>query len=52
MNSNIPHRPIVRVIEADGGPIHTPYEIDLSKKLSVMIVDVNGSRRKIHSCGG
>jgi len=45
LNANIPHRPIVRVIEAEGGPVQAPYELDLSKRLSVMIVDVNGSRR-------
>ncbi|MCL6457471.1 MAG: HD-GYP domain-containing protein [Gorillibacterium sp.] len=46
LNANIPHRPIVRVIEVDGGPVRAPYEIDLSKKLSIMIVDVNGSNSR------
>ncbi|MEO3943947.1 HD-GYP domain-containing protein [Gorillibacterium sp. CAU 1737] len=45
LNANIPHRPIVRVIELEeSGPVAVPYEVDLSKKLSVMITDVNRSK--------
>lgn len=46
LNANIPHRPIVRVVELEeGGPVAVPYEVDLSKKLSVMITDVNRSKQ-------
>ncbi|WP_058303341.1 HD-GYP domain-containing protein [Gorillibacterium timonense] len=45
LNANIPHRPIVRIVELEeSGPIAVPYEVDLSKKLSVMITDVNRSK--------
>lgn len=42
INASLPHRPIVRVIlDADKNEIHDMYEIDLSKKLNVMITNVN-----------
>jgi putative nucleotidyltransferase with HDIG domain len=42
INSSIPQRPVVRIItDADGQDLTQPYEIDLSKKLNVMIASVN-----------
>jgi HD-GYP domain-containing protein (c-di-GMP phosphodiesterase class II) len=44
LNANVPHRPIVRVLmDAEGQPFTAPYEVDLSKKLSVTIIEVNSS---------
>lgn len=42
INSSAPQRPIVRIIEdAEGQELKQTYEIDLSKKLNIMIVSVN-----------
>jgi HD-GYP domain-containing protein (c-di-GMP phosphodiesterase class II) len=42
LNATAPMRPIVRILQdADGRELKEPYEIDLSKKLNVMITDVN-----------
>ncbi|MFC0214043.1 HD-GYP domain-containing protein [Paenibacillus chartarius] len=41
LNSSAPHRPVVRVLEDADGQEVQPYEIDLSKKLTVMITAVN-----------
>lgn len=41
LNASAAHRPIVRVLEDAEGRSVEPYEIDLSKKLSVMIDTVN-----------
>lgn len=42
VNSAYPQRPIVRIIRgAEGEEINPPYEIDLSKKLSLMITGVD-----------
>lgn len=41
INSSIPQRPIIRIIQDADGQEVTPYEIDLSKKLNVMIASVN-----------
>jgi putative nucleotidyltransferase with HDIG domain len=41
LNASAPHRPVVRVLEDENGQEIEPYEIDLSKKLSVMITAVN-----------
>ncbi len=42
VNARSPQRPIVRVLQdADGRDLKEPYEIDLSKKLNVMIAGVN-----------
>ncbi|MBM7565396.1 HD-GYP domain-containing protein [Paenibacillus sacheonensis] len=42
INSSCPHRPVVRVLNnRDGEVLQTPYEVDLSKQLTVMIVSVN-----------
>ncbi|WP_338042483.1 HD-GYP domain-containing protein [Paenibacillus ginsengarvi] len=41
INSQSPQRPIVRVlVDADGQPLHAPYEIDMSKHLSLVVVSV------------
>lgn len=41
LNASAAHRPIVRVLEDADGQTIQPYEIDLSKKLTVMIDAVN-----------
>lgn len=41
INSACPHRPIIRVLEEGGSVVPSPYEVDLSKQLSTMIVGVN-----------
>ncbi|GKU80207.1 HD-GYP domain-containing protein [Paenibacillus sp. L3-i20] len=42
LNSSYPHRPIVRVLNNEAGEqLKAPYEIDLSKQLTMMIVGVN-----------
>jgi putative nucleotidyltransferase with HDIG domain len=42
INTSCPHRPIVRVLEdPDGQELKEPYEIDLSKNLTYVIVSVN-----------
>lgn len=42
INASLPHRPIVRIImDAEKNEIDELYEIDLSKKLNVMITKVN-----------
>lgn len=47
LNSLYPHRPIVRLLEdADGQDLAEPYEVDLSKKLNLLIVGVNVTKRQ------
>ncbi|MNL74295.1 hypothetical protein D3C87_1999110 [compost metagenome] len=42
LNSSYPHRPIVRVLQNEAGEdIPIPYELDLSKRLNVLIRSVN-----------
>lgn len=42
INSSLPHRPVVRIIQdPEGQEVKDIYEIDLSKKLNVTIVKVN-----------
>ncbi|WP_248930473.1 HD-GYP domain-containing protein [Paenibacillus hamazuiensis] len=42
LNASMPMRPIVRILQdADGQDVAEPYEIDLSKKLHLIITDVN-----------
>lgn len=41
LNASAPHRPVVRVLEDENGQEIVPYEIDLSKKLTIMITAVN-----------
>jgi len=41
LNIAVPHRPVVRVLQDEGGQdLKEPYEIDLSTKLSVLISEV------------
>lgn len=41
LNTSYPHRPIVRILEdADGQELREPHEVDLSKKLNLLIVGV------------
>jgi HD-GYP domain-containing protein (c-di-GMP phosphodiesterase class II) len=41
-NASFPQRPIVRILQdADGQELSAPYEIDLSKRLTVIITSVN-----------
>lgn len=45
LNASYPHRPVIRVLQdAKGEDLEAPYEIDLSKQLSVMIQSVNEFR--------
>src|SRR5690606_15750065 len=38
-SSAIAHRPIVKIIrEANGAPVHTPYELDLPKACNITVV--------------
>jgi len=38
-SSAIAHRPVVKIIrEANGTPVHTPYELDLAKECNITIV--------------
>ncbi len=42
INPSCPQRPIIRIIEGEGGQaLNAPYEIDLTKELSAMIVEIN-----------
>lgn len=42
LNSTVPHRPVIRVLEDEEGvELSAPFEIDLSKKLSIMVTSVN-----------
>ncbi|WP_018886098.1 HD-GYP domain-containing protein [Paenibacillus massiliensis] len=46
IHKRIPQRPIIRVLKsADGQELSTPYELDLSVVLSVMITDAEGLNR-------
>lgn len=48
LNANVPHRPIVRVLyDPSGGELQTPYEVDLTRKLSIMITGVLEDRREL-----
>jgi len=38
INSNVPDRPIMRILEKNNKPVDKPYEIDLSKELSKTII--------------
>lgn len=45
VNSQSPQRPVIRILEdADGQPLSAPYEIDLSKRLSLQIVEVGAAK--------
>lgn len=42
LNAAFPHRPVVRILaDAEGRDIADPHEIDLSKKLTILITRVN-----------
>ncbi|AZS16638.1 HD-GYP domain-containing protein [Paenibacillus lutimineralis] len=44
----IPHRPVVRVLtDPDGVDLKSPYDIDLSNRLSVVITGVDGTKEAI-----
>ncbi|CAM3448513.1 HD-GYP domain-containing protein [Marinicrinis lubricantis] len=41
LNASSLHRPVVRILEdAEGSILNSPYEVDLSKKLNIMITDL------------
>ncbi|MDF2722594.1 MAG: histidine kinase [Paenibacillus sp.] len=49
LNRQFPQRPVIRILEdADGQPLHTPYEIDLSKHLSLLVASV-GEVKSVYS---
>lgn len=42
INTSLPHRPVVRIItDENGQELKEPYEIDMSKKLNIVITKVN-----------
>jgi HD-GYP domain-containing protein (c-di-GMP phosphodiesterase class II) len=50
LNSNVPHRPIVRILsDAYGENLNVPYEVDLSKHLTLMVTGVPSSQSEICS---
>ncbi|GLX65678.1 HD-GYP domain-containing protein [Paenibacillus glycanilyticus] len=52
-NHSYPHRPIVRLLYNEAGEqLGSPYEIDLSKQLSTMIVRVNGEQSDVGMASG
>jgi HD-GYP domain-containing protein (c-di-GMP phosphodiesterase class II) len=52
-NNSYPHRPIVRVLYNEAGEeLAVPYEIDLSKQLTVMIVGVNDEDTDVQLVSG
>ncbi|RCW43380.1 HD-GYP domain-containing protein [Paenibacillus prosopidis] len=53
LNHAYPHRPIIRILYNEAGEeIAMPFEIDLSKHLTVMIVGVNDSYAKVQQASG
>ncbi|WP_214630445.1 HD-GYP domain-containing protein [Paenibacillus agaridevorans] len=53
LNSSYPHRPVVRVLSNEAGEeLKAPYEIDLSKQLTVMIVGVNDEETDVPLVSG
>ncbi|WP_028609911.1 HD-GYP domain-containing protein [Paenibacillus harenae] len=53
INHSYPHRPVVRVLYNEAGEeLRTPYEIDLSKRLTMMIVGVNDDIREAQQVAG
>ncbi|WP_168122089.1 HD-GYP domain-containing protein [Paenibacillus sp. HB172176] len=53
LNHSYPHRPIVRVLQNEvDEPLAVPFEIDLSKQLTVMITGVNGEERDAELVAG
>ncbi|UVI31863.1 HD-GYP domain-containing protein [Paenibacillus spongiae] len=50
INASCPHRPIVRILYNEyGEELKAPYEIDLSKELTAMIVNVNDEQLLVNS---
>ncbi|WNS46450.1 HD-GYP domain-containing protein [Paenibacillus sp. MMS20-IR301] len=47
IDPSIPHRPVVRVLNGPEGEPVTPYEHDLGKALSVVIVDVSDGEEPV-----
>lgn len=45
LNMTVPHRPVVRILQdEDGQDLKSPYEMDLSTKLSILITSVGEQR--------
>ncbi|WP_042165040.1 HD-GYP domain-containing protein, partial [Paenibacillus gorillae] len=52
-NTAYPHRPIIRILNNEAGEtLAVPYEVDLSKQLSTMIVGVNGEKTDVQLASG
>jgi HD-GYP domain-containing protein (c-di-GMP phosphodiesterase class II) len=53
LNYSYPHRPIVRILYNEAGEeLKSPYEIDLSKHLTTMIVSVNDEISEVQHAAG
>lgn len=53
LNNSYPHRPIVRVLYNEAGEeLKVPYEVDLSKQLTVMITGVNDEEQNVPLVSG
>lgn len=53
INFSYPHRPIIRVLYDEAGEeLKAPYEIDLSKQLTMMIVSVNDDTPEVQHAAG
>ncbi|MUT64445.1 HD-GYP domain-containing protein [Paenibacillus sp. NEAU-GSW1] len=52
-NISYPHRPVVRILYNEAGEeLAVPYEVDLSKQLSTMIVGVDGDGGEVQLASG
>jgi HD-GYP domain-containing protein (c-di-GMP phosphodiesterase class II) len=52
INSACPHRPVVRLLQNElGEELHSPYEVDLSTKLTMMIAGVNEDHTLVSAAG-
>ncbi|MBD2872567.1 HD-GYP domain-containing protein [Paenibacillus arenilitoris] len=53
INYSYPHRPVIRVLYDEAGEeLKSPYEIDLSKQLTKMIVGVNEDTGEVRQAAG
>lgn len=53
LNHSYPHRPIVRILYNEAGEeLKLPYEVDLSKQLTMMIVSVNDDVSDVQIAAG
>lgn len=53
LNATYPHRPVVRILSNEAGEeLKVPYEIDLSKQLTAMIVGVNDESNDVQLVSG